>query len=228
MSSERSFVVGVQLLSHDQFFASPWTTACQASLSFTISWSLQKLMSIESVMTSNHLIHCCPLLLLPPIFPSIRVFSSELALHIRWPKYWSFNSQAVLPMNIQGWFPLGLTGLISLLSKGLSRAFSSTTFQNHQFLGAQLSLLSNFHIHTWLLEKPQLWLSGPLSAKWCHLNGGKFEQTLEDSEGQGSLACFCPWVAKSQTWLSNWTTTISYLCLCFSVASHKMQPLLPL
>ena len=81
----------VQLLSHAQLFVTPWTEAQQASLSFTISRSLLKLMSIESVMPSNHLILCCPLLLIPSIFPSIRVFSSELALHIRWPNYWSFS-----------------------------------------------------------------------------------------------------------------------------------------
>ena len=81
----------VQLLSHVQLFASPWTAACQASLSFTISWSLLKLMSIESVMPSNHLIFCCPLLLLLSVFPSIKVFSTESVLRIRWPKYWSFN-----------------------------------------------------------------------------------------------------------------------------------------
>ena len=76
-------------------------------------------------------------------------------------------SASVLPMNIQNWFPLGLTGLISLLSKGLSRVFSSMTIQKHQFFGTQLSLWSNSHIHRWLLEKPQLWLYGPLSAKQC-------------------------------------------------------------
>ena len=76
-------------------------------------------------------------------------------------------SASVLPMNIQGWFPLGLTGLISLLSMGLSRVFSSTTVQKHQFFSAQLSLWFNSHIHTWLLEKPWLWLYRPLSAKWC-------------------------------------------------------------
>ena len=70
---------------------SPWTAACQASLSITNSWSLPKLMSIESVMPSNHLILCCPLLLLPSIFPSIRVFSNETVLHLRWPKDWSFS-----------------------------------------------------------------------------------------------------------------------------------------
>ena len=94
-------------------------------------------MSIELVMPSNHLILCLPLLLLPLIFPRIRVFSNELALHIRWPKYWSFSS--VLPMNSQGWFPLGLTGSISLMSKGLSRVFSSITIQKHQFFSTQTS-----------------------------------------------------------------------------------------
>ena len=79
------------MLSHVQFLETPWTAAYQASLSFTISQSLLKLMSIESVMPSNHLMFCCPLLLLPSIFPSIKVFSNESALHIRWPKYWSFS-----------------------------------------------------------------------------------------------------------------------------------------
>jgi len=97
--------------------------------------------------------------LLPPsppafIFPNIRVFSNELALHIRQPKYWSFSLASVLPMNIQGWFPLELMGLISLQSKELSRVFSSTTILKHQFFGTQPSLWSNSHIHTWLLEKP--------------------------------------------------------------------------
>ena len=82
---------GVQSLSRVRLFVTPWTAACQASLFSTISWSLLKLMSTESVMPSNHLILCHPLLLLPSIFPSIRVFFIELALHIRWPKYWSFN-----------------------------------------------------------------------------------------------------------------------------------------
>ena len=83
--------VSVQLLSHVRLFATPWTAACQASLSITNSWSLPKLMSIELVMPPNHLILCHPLLLLPSIFPSIRVFSNESALHIRWPKYWRFS-----------------------------------------------------------------------------------------------------------------------------------------
>ena len=84
-----------------------------------------------------------------------------------WPKYWSLSFTSVLPMNIQGWFPLEWTGWISLLSKGLWRVFSNTTVWKHQFFGAQPSSWSNSHIHTWLLEKPQLWLYVPLSAKWC-------------------------------------------------------------
>ena len=143
----------IQLLSHVRLFVSPWTAAHQASLSSTLSQSLLKFMSIELVMPSNHLI-CCLLLLLPSIFPSIKGYSNELALYIRWPKYWSF-SFGISPSNeYSGWFPLGLTGLISLLSKRLSRTFSSITLQKHQFFGAHSSLWSNSHICTWLLEKP--------------------------------------------------------------------------
>ena len=114
---------------------------------------LAQLMSIESVMPSNHLI-LSPLLLLPTVFPHIKVFSSESALHIMWSKVEASASGSVLPVNIQGCFPLGLTGLISLQSKWLSRIFSSTTVWKHQFFGPQPALWSNSHIHTWLLVKP--------------------------------------------------------------------------
>ena len=131
----------VQLFSCVWLFVNPRTSACQASLSIINTWSSPKPTSIESVMPSNHLIFCCPLLLLPSIFPSIRVFSNESALSIRWPKYWSFSfSPSVLPMNIQDWFLLGWTGWITLWSKELSRVFSNTTVQKHQFFSAQLSL----------------------------------------------------------------------------------------
>ena len=144
-----------QLFSFVQLFATPWNSACQASLSITNTQSLLRLMSIKSVMPSNHLILSHPLLLLPSIFPSIRVFSSESVLHIMWPKYWNFSfSTSVLPTNIQDWFSLGLTGWIPLQSKELSRVFSNTTAQKHQVFGAQLSLWSKTHIHTWLLETP--------------------------------------------------------------------------
>ena len=130
----------VQSLSCVWLFATPWTAAHQASLFITDSQSLLKLMSIESVMPSNHLILCRRLLLPPSIFPSIRGFSNESVLCIRWPKYWSLASASGLPMNIQDWFPLGWTGWIFLQSKGLSRVFSNTTVQKHQFFGTQLSL----------------------------------------------------------------------------------------
>ena len=147
-------IIVVQSLSCVQLFETPWTTACQASLSSTIFCSLLKIMSVKSVMPSNHLILCHPLLLLPSIFPNIRVFSNQLALCIRWPKYWSFNFSISPSNEYSGWCLLGLTGLISLLSKGLSRVFSSTTVQKHQFFGSQPSSQSNSHIRTWLLEKP--------------------------------------------------------------------------
>ena len=144
----------VQSLSRVRLFATPWTAACQASLSITNSRSLPKPMSIKSVMPSSHLILCCPLLLLPPIPPSIRVFSNESTLRMRWPKYWSFSFSISLPMNTQDWSPLGCAGWTSLQSKGLSRGFSNTTVQKHQFFGTQLSSQSNSHIHTWPQEKP--------------------------------------------------------------------------
>ena len=103
--SGRFFAAVVLLLNCVLFIVTPLIAAHQASLSFTISWSLLKLMSIEGVMSSNHLILYCPLLLLPSIFASIRMFSSELALHIAWPEYWTSASASVLPVNIQGWFP---------------------------------------------------------------------------------------------------------------------------
>ena len=123
--------VAVQSLRCVQFFETPWTAAHQASLYFTISWSLPKLRCIESAMPSNHLILCCSLLLLPSIFPSIRVFSKESALCINGQSIGVLASKAVLLMSIQGWFPLGLTGLISMQSKGLSRVFSSTIQKHH-------------------------------------------------------------------------------------------------
>ena len=129
----------VQLLSRVWLFVTPWTTAHQASLSIINSWILPKLMSIESVMPSNHLILCCLLLLLPSIFPSIRVFSNESALHIRWPKYWSFSFNISPSSEHQDWSRLAWTGWISLQSKGLSGVFN-TTVQKHQFFCTQLSL----------------------------------------------------------------------------------------
>ena len=144
----------VQLLSHVRLFATPWIAALQASLSITNSRSSLRFRSIESVMPSSHLILCRPLLLLPPTPPSIRVFSNESTLHMRWPSTGVSASASFLPKKSQGWSPSEWTGWISLQSKGLSRVFSNTTFQKHQFFGAQLSSQSNSHIHTWPQEKP--------------------------------------------------------------------------
>ena len=117
----------VQSLSRVQHFATPWTAA---SLSIINSWSPPKPMSIESVMPSNHIILSHPLLLLLWIFPSNRVFSNESALHIRCPKYWSFNFNISPSMNTQDWSPLGWTGWISLLSKGPSRSSPTPQFKS--------------------------------------------------------------------------------------------------
>ena len=145
---DNEHVSSIQLLIHVQLFPTPWTAACQASLSITNSWSLLKLMSIESVLPSNHLILSRPLLLLPSIFPSVRVFLMSQLFTSGGQIIGASASASVLPMNIQSLFPLGLTGLISLPSKAISRVFSNTTIQKPQFFGAQLSLYSNSHIHT--------------------------------------------------------------------------------
>ena len=144
----------VQLLSRVWLFVTSWIAACEASLSITNSWSSLKLMSFESVMTSSHLILCHLLLCLPPIPPSIRVFSNESTLRMRWPKYWSFTF-SISPSNEHpGLISFRMDCYISLQSKGLSRVFSNTTVQKHQFFSAQLSSQSNSHTHTWPLEKP--------------------------------------------------------------------------
>ena len=147
-----SVSVSVPLLGHVRSLRPP-DCSFQATLSVTNSRSLLKLMFIESVMTSNHLI-LCRLLLLPSIFPSIRLFSNESAVYIRWPKDWIF-SFSISPSNeYSGLISFRMDWLISVQSKGLSRVFSNTTVQKHQFFSAQLSSQSNSHIHTWPLEKP--------------------------------------------------------------------------
>ena len=146
----------VPSLSHVQLSATPWIAAWQASLSITNWWSSPKLMFMELVMPSSHLILCSPLLLLPSIFPSIRVYSNESTLHMRWPNIGVLASAPLLPKNSQDWSPLGWTGCNSLQSKGLSRVFSNTTVQKHQFFSSQLSSQSHYHIHTWPLENHSL------------------------------------------------------------------------
>ena len=136
----RVSIAVVQSLRRVQLFVTPWTAPHQASLSFAISQSLLELMSTESVMSSNHLILCHPLLLLPSTFLSIWVFSNDQFFASVVQSTRASVSESVLPMNIQDCFPLGWTGWISLQSKGLSRGFSNTTVQKHQFFSTQLSL----------------------------------------------------------------------------------------
>ena len=146
----------VQSLSCVQLFATPWTAAHQASLSFTISPRLLKLMFIELVMPSNHLILCCPLLLLPSSFPSIRVFSNESVLHIRWTKYWSF-SFSISPSNEHsGLNSYRMDSLDLLAVQGTLKSLLQTSIQKHQFFSAHVYLQSKYHIRTSLLEKPKV------------------------------------------------------------------------
>ena len=130
----------VKLLSHVRLFETPWTAACQVSLSLTVSRSLLKLMS-KSVMPSNHLILCHPLLFLPSVFPSIRIFSNESVLPIRWPNYWSFHFSISLSNEYSGLISFRMDWLDLLAAQGtLSRVFSNTTVQKHQLFGTQLTL----------------------------------------------------------------------------------------
>ena len=144
----------IQLLSHAQLFVTPWTAEYQSSLSITNSRRLLKFMSIESVMPSSHLILCCPLLL-HSIFPSIRVFSNESVLHIRWQHTGVSTQASVLPMNIQDWFPLGWIGWIFLEYKKLSRVFSNTKSINSLalsflYIPALTSIHNNWKNHSFV------------------------------------------------------------------------------
>ena len=132
----------------------------------TITRSLLRLMSIESMILSNYLILCHPLLLLPSIFTDIRVFSNMSALRIKWPKYRSFNFSNSPPNGYSGLISFKINWFDLLAVQGTLRVFSSTTIWKHHFFCTQPSLWSSSHIRTWLLEKPYLWLYGPVSAKW--------------------------------------------------------------
>ena len=153
-TTPKLFVVVVQLLSRVQLSVTPKIKAHQASLSITISTSVLKLMTTESVMPSNYLILCHHLILLPSIFHSIRIFSNESPIPIRWSKCWSFSCSIIPSNECSRLTYFGLTDLMSLLSKGLSRVFSNTTVQKCQFFGTQIPFWCKSHIHTWLLEKP--------------------------------------------------------------------------
>ena len=148
------YIAIVQSLSCVRLFATPWDAALQALLSSTISWSLLRFMSIELAMLSNHLILCCPFAFYLQSFAASGFFPMSQFFSSGGQSIGASVSASALPMNIQDWFPLRLTGLSSLQSRGLSRVFSNTTVQKHQFFDTQPSLWFNSHIHAWLLEKP--------------------------------------------------------------------------
>ena len=152
----------VQLLSRVQLFATPWIAARQASLSITNSQSSRKLMSIELVLPSNHLILCRPLLLRPQSFSASGSFQMTQLFASGSQSIGVSASTPVLSMNIQDWCPLGMGWLNLLAAQGTLKSLLQYQVQKHQFFGAQLSLQTSSHIHTRLLEKPQLWLDGPL------------------------------------------------------------------
>ena len=181
-----------QLLSCVWLFATSRTATCQASLPTTNSQSLLKLKTIKLVMPSNHLILCRPLLLLPSVFLRIRLFTSESALHIKWPNYWGSASASVLPVNIQDWFPLGSTGLISLQYKGLSRVFFGTTFQKRQFFSAQRSLWSTslFRIVS-ITRYTSLLRSDPIKG-WKHPNLIRTNTRSALKQGFPTIAAWTP------------------------------------
>ena len=179
----KNTINSLQSLSCVWLFATPWTATHQASLSITNSGSLFKFMSIKLVMPSDHVILCCPLFLLPSIFPNIRVFSNESVLCIRWPKYWSF-SFSISPSNEYS----GLTGLISLQFKGLPRVFSNTTVQKHQLFGTQLSLMDReaWHAavhgaarvgHDWETELNSILYSPTLTSIHDYWKNHSFDET---------------------------------------------------
>ena len=141
-------VVVIQLLSCVQLFVTLWTAAHQVSLSFTVSQSLLKLKSIESVMLSNHLVLCRPRLFLSSIFASISLFQWVGSSKIRWPKFWSFSFSISPSSELSGWISFRIDWFDLLQSKGLSRVFSNIAVQKHQFFGTQPSLWFNSHIHT--------------------------------------------------------------------------------
>ena len=148
----RHFIV-VQSLSYVWLFATPWIAACQVSLSFTISWSLLKFMSIELVMSPNHFILCHLLLFLPSIFPSIRVFSNEMALHIRWPKYWRFSFSISSSNDYSGLISFRIDWFDCLAVWGTLKSLLQHNSSKASVLQCPHCLWPNSYIHTWLLEK---------------------------------------------------------------------------
>ena len=144
----------VQSLSRVWLFATPWIAACQASLSITISRSSLKLTSIKSLMPSSHLILCRPLFLLPPIPPSIRVFSNESTLHMKWPKYWSFSFSIIPSKEHPGMISFRMDWLDLLAVQGTLKSLLQHHSSKASILWLSAFFTANSHIHTWPLEKP--------------------------------------------------------------------------
>ena len=158
-------VSSIQSLSPVRLIATPWSAALQASLSITNSRSLFKLMSIESVMPSNHVILCRPLLLPPLIFPSIRVLSNQSVLHIRWPKYWSFSFSISPSIECSGLTSFKMDWVDLLAVQGTLKSLLQHHSSKASILWRSAFFIDCSHIHTWPQEKPQLSLDGPLLAK---------------------------------------------------------------
>ena len=155
----------VQSLSTVWLFKTPWTVAYQVPLSSTVSQSLLKFMSTESVNALYHFIHCWPLHSSPSTFPRIRVYSNDSALHVRWPKYWSF-SFSISPSNNIGLISFRIDWFDLHVVQGILKSLLQHHILEEAFLQCSAFLWSSSHICTWLLEKPYLWLYGPLLAKW--------------------------------------------------------------
>ena len=169
-------ISSVQLLRCVWLSVNPWTAARQASLSITNSQSLLKLRSIKLVMPSNHLIPCRPFLFLPSVFPSIRVFSNQSVLCIRWPKYWSFSFSISPSIEHQNWSPLGWAGWISLHPKGLSRVLSNTTVQKHQFFGASAFFIVQLS-HPYMTTGKTIVLT-----RWTYIYPMKYYSAIKKNE----------------------------------------------
>ena len=155
----------VRSLSHVRLFATPWVAARQASLSITNSRSSLRLTPIESVMPSSYLTLCCPLLLLAPIPPSIRVFSNESTLCMRWPKYWSFSFSIIPSKEIPGLISFRVDRLDLLAVQGTFKILLQHHSSKASILWRSVFFTVNSHIHIWPLKKPYPWLDGPLLAK---------------------------------------------------------------
>ena len=191
----------VQSLSRVLLFVTPWIAAHQAALSITNSRSPPKPMSIKSVITSNHFIICCPLLLLSSIFPSIRVFSNESALRIRWPKYWSFSFNISPSNEHSGLISFRWTGWISLQSKGLSRVFSNTTVHHDSVIT---------HLEPDILECEVKWALGSITTNKASGGDGipvELFQILKD-DAVKVLHSICQQMWKTQQWPQDWKRSV--------------------